>query len=495
MIVKKFIALLMCFLTCISSMMIVNAEETEGPDYYIEIYSKEIGASLTYVTDNETVTDIEGITWDSATCTLTLNGFKKPDYRFTIGNSGEKHDMNLILNGDNEACSMDLRENTIITGDGSLSAGEILISEMEMRSGTLNLNSEYLRNLYITYPTDKGVGSALAPMWLGDTCLYSLSGGTINISGDYNIGIDNYNGSIDLLGTDINIDIPKWGTTGIACGKEDYYGEVVGGKLRIADSKVSIHLSNSSKTALVYCFEFEDVNQNLNYYTGNGKVEKKLTFEEAFDCEKYEKYNTYSRMLRNHANQTYFLITPENLFEDVADSSRYYYEPVYWAFNHEPVQITTGTSKTQFSPDKNVTRGQMVTFLYRLAGEPEVQNGKTFDDVEASKYYAKAISWAASEGITTGYYGTNNFGPDDNCTREQIVTFLWRYAETPAPVKSATFTDAKAGAYYLDALSWAAENGITVGLNDGTGRFGVGHTCTRGMCVTFLYRYASLGQK
>ena len=181
----------------------------------------------------------------------------------------------------------------------------------------------------------------------------------------------------------------------------------------------------------------------------------------------------------------------KDIFSDVMDSSRYYYEPVYWAFNHDP-QITKGTSNTLFSPDQNVTRGQMVTFLYRLAGEPYVLNEKTFDDVDPSRYYAKAISWAASEGITTGYARTNNFGPDDNCTREQIVTFLWRYANTPAPVKSASFTDAKAGAYYLDALSWAAENGITVGLNDGTGRFGVGHTCTRGMCVTFLYRYSHL---
>ena len=175
-------------------------------------------------------------------------------------------------------------------------------------------------------------------------------------------------------------------------------------------------------------------------------------------------------------------------FDDVADPERYFYEPVYWAYNHKP-QITKGTSEHLFSPDANVTRGQMVTFLWRLAGEPEPEGEAKFNDVKADRYFAKAIAWAAENEITTGYAdGSGNFGPDDNCTREQIVTFLWRYAKKPAAEKTAEFTDTRANAYYLDALSWAAENEITLGLNDGTGRFGVGMSCTRAMAVTFLYR-------
>ncbi|MDO4413553.1 MAG: alpha/beta hydrolase-fold protein, partial [Erysipelotrichaceae bacterium] len=177
-------------------------------------------------------------------------------------------------------------------------------------------------------------------------------------------------------------------------------------------------------------------------------------------------------------------------FDDVKDPERYFYDPVYWAYNHKPVQITTGTSPNLFSPDDNVTRGQMVTFLWRLAGQPEASAPSTFEDVDQTRYYADAIAWAAENDITTGYAGTNKFGPDDNCTREQIVTFLWRYAGEPKPGTVADFTDTKAGAYYLDAVSWAAENEITVGLNDGTGRFGVGQSCTRAMTVTFLYRFA-----
>ena len=175
-------------------------------------------------------------------------------------------------------------------------------------------------------------------------------------------------------------------------------------------------------------------------------------------------------------------------FDDVKDTERYFYEPVYWAYSHKP-QITKGTSEKHFSPDANVTRGQMVTFLWRLAGEPEPEGEAKFNDVKADRYFAKAIAWAAENEITTGYAdGSGNFGPDDNCTREQIVTFLWRYAKKPAAEKTAEFTDTRANAYYLDALSWAAENEITLGLNDGTGRFGVGMSCTRAMAVTFLYR-------
>ena len=175
------------------------------------------------------------------------------------------------------------------------------------------------------------------------------------------------------------------------------------------------------------------------------------------------------------------------LFSDVKDDHSYYYEPVYWAVDEK---ITVGYGAADlFSPGYSVTRGQFVTFLYRLAGEPEVTEDSGFDDVDPAKFYAKSIAWAAANGITTGYAGRNEFGPDDKCTREQIVTFLWRYAESPKPEKTVSFTDSRADAYYLDALSWAAEKEITVGLNDGTGRFGVGMNCTRGMTVTFLYRF------
>ena len=177
------------------------------------------------------------------------------------------------------------------------------------------------------------------------------------------------------------------------------------------------------------------------------------------------------------------------LFTDVAEETQYFYEPVYWALDNE---ITVGAGGPgKFSPAASCTREQFVTFLWRMEGKPEPEEGCTFSDVPESAWYYKSISWAAEKGITTGLNdGTNRFGVGQACTREQCVTFLHRAAGSPEPEGSIEFTDSPEGRYYYKAIKWAASKGITVGLNDGTGRFGVGQKCTRGMLVTFLYRYA-----
>ena len=178
------------------------------------------------------------------------------------------------------------------------------------------------------------------------------------------------------------------------------------------------------------------------------------------------------------------------LFEDVNDSDKYFYKPVYWAYEKG---ITTGTSPTEFSPDKYCTREQFVTFLWRYSGSPEPKKITKFSDVDSSKFYYKAVMWAAEQGITTGYNGTDKFGVGDDCTREQCVTFIYRAAKKPKVSSSDYtnygFTDAKSG-YYKDAVTWAAKNGVTKGVN--SSEFGVGLKCTRGQLVTFLQRYADL---
>ena len=179
------------------------------------------------------------------------------------------------------------------------------------------------------------------------------------------------------------------------------------------------------------------------------------------------------------------------LFTDVADPSRYFYGPVYWALENN---ITTGAGGAgKFSPNDNCTREQIVTFLWRLMGEQEPTTFTSFTDVPENAWYYKPICWAAEKGITVGLNdGTGRFGVGQACTRAMCVTFLWRAAGKPAPATQGNFTDMRPGAYYVDAVSWAAEKNITVGLNDGTGRFGVDNTCTRAMIVTFLYRYAHM---
>jgi uncharacterized membrane protein len=171
-------------------------------------------------------------------------------------------------------------------------------------------------------------------------------------------------------------------------------------------------------------------------------------------------------------------------FTDVP-SSQYYYDPVYWAVGKG---ITNGTGGSSFSPNANCTRGQIVTFLWRAAGEPEpTTTVNPFTDVSEKDYYYKAVLWAYENGITTGATSTT-FNPKGNCTRGQIVTFLWRYANKPTANASGAFSDVKTGEYYTSAVYWAVANGITNGMSSTT--FVPGGTCTRGQAVTFLYRYA-----
>ncbi len=177
-------------------------------------------------------------------------------------------------------------------------------------------------------------------------------------------------------------------------------------------------------------------------------------------------------------------------FADVSDETAYYFRPVYWAFKNG---ITTGLSSTSFAPNASCTREQTVTFLWRMMGCPAttVKASEKFRDVKAGSYYETAVGWALENEVTTGLNATT-FGVGKPCTREQFVTFLWRAAGCPAPRTIKNFRDMKAGAYYVYAISWAFENGVTTGLNETT--FGVGGKCTRGQVVTFLQRYDALSE-
>ena len=173
-------------------------------------------------------------------------------------------------------------------------------------------------------------------------------------------------------------------------------------------------------------------------------------------------------------------------FDDVKNEKSFYFKPVYWAYEAKP-QITNGMTPTTFVPDGGCTRGQVVTFLWRAAGCPEPKSTDTpFTDVKAKAFYAKAVAWAVENGITKGMTDTT-FEPDATCTRGQIVTFLYRFKESPAPKSTETkFTDVNPKAFYAKAVAWAVEEGVTKGMTDTT--FAPNDTCTRGQIVTFLYR-------
>ncbi len=173
----------------------------------------------------------------------------------------------------------------------------------------------------------------------------------------------------------------------------------------------------------------------------------------------------------------------ENPFEDVAESD-YFAEPVLWAVEQG---ITTGTSAGKFSPERACTRGQIVTFLWRAAGSPEPKSTENpFTDISAKDYYYKAVLWAVENEITTGT-GKGKFSPEKPCTRGQVATFLWRAEGKPEPASTENpFGDIASGEYYYDAVLWAVEQGITNGT--GKDKFSPDKDCTRGQIVTFLYR-------
>ena len=171
------------------------------------------------------------------------------------------------------------------------------------------------------------------------------------------------------------------------------------------------------------------------------------------------------------------------VFTDVPEGA-YYYDPVYWAVANG---VTDGTSEMEFSPGRTVTRGEMVTFLWRAAGSPEpAATVNPFTDVGVDDYYYTAVLWAVENGITDGVSATE-FDPDGQCTRAQMVTFLWRAAGEPDPAATSNpFTDVDGEEYYYEAVLWAVANGVTDGTSDTT--FDPALSCTRAQAVTFLYR-------
>lgn len=169
-----------------------------------------------------------------------------------------------------------------------------------------------------------------------------------------------------------------------------------------------------------------------------------------------------------------------NYFVDVK-ANDYFYDAVLWAAEKG---ITSGTDAEHFSPNQPCTRAQIVTFLWRSAGSPEPKNVSSFADVSASSYYAKAVAWAVENGITTGTT-ESIFSPNETCTRAQSVIFLFRAIGKLVDSK-AEFNDVLTDSYYANAVAWATEQGITKGISSTL--FGPDETCTRAQIVTFLYR-------
>ena len=189
---------------------------------------------------------------------------------------------------------------------------------------------------------------------------------------------------------------------------------------------------------------------------------------------------TFENVKRAHTIEVSF--TRANEFIDVPAGS-YYYDAVLWAVENG---ITTGASASRFDPNGICTRAQAVTFLWRAAGSPAAKSAvMPFADVKVGSYYYDAVLWAVENGITKGTSETM-FSPDATCSRAQIVTFLWRSQKSPAAGTANPFTDVKASAYYADAVLWAVKEDVTKGTTNTT--FSPDANCTRAQIVTFIWR-------
>ena len=196
---------------------------------------------------------------------------------------------------------------------------------------------------------------------------------------------------------------------------------------------------------------------------------------------------TFENVSRTHTIEVIFMKANGNpqasVFVDVATGS-YYEEAVDWAVENG---ITKGTTATTFSPNATCTRAQAVTFLWRAAGSPEPETrAMPFADIPVGSYYYDAVLWAVENGITKGTSDTT-FSPNMTCTRAQIVAFLWRSEKSSAAGTANPFADVKSTAYYADAVLWAAKEDITKGTTNTT--FSPNADCTRAQIVTFLYRF------
>ncbi|MBP5654832.1 MAG: S-layer homology domain-containing protein, partial [Clostridiales bacterium] len=174
------------------------------------------------------------------------------------------------------------------------------------------------------------------------------------------------------------------------------------------------------------------------------------------------------------------------LYKDVTNAKDFWYAPTNYL---TAKGVVKGYDKqTKFKPANDCTRAQMLTFMWRLQGEP-APKAKTckFPDVKKTDYFFKPVIWAVEQGITTGYKD-GTFKPQNVCTRAQTVTFLWRMAKTPSPSsKTCKFSDVKSKDYFYKPVIWASEKKIVAGYNDGT--FRPQGKCLRRQMVTFLYKY------
>ena len=319
------------------------------------------------------------------------------------------------------------------------------------KNGEVISDTEYS----VKYSSNTNVGTATATVQVGDTVIGTATFNIVKATPTVSITAEPASlvggGKVTLTVTGV----PEEGNVTVTC-----------------DNGITVDSENGTYSAVLpnrtvsYTFT-ANYDESTNYTATSAKCEDSVT----------RRYSSPSTPVTPAPEPT-----PEETvkFSDVSTSA-YYYDAVKWAVENG---VTNGVSATLFAPYEPCTRGQIVTFLWRAAGSPEPKTASSFADVPASAYYAKAVAWAVENGITNGMTETT-FAPDATCTRGQSVTFLHRVLKGTAS-GSANFTDVKSDAFYADAINWAVANNVTNGTSNTT--FSPNADCTRAEIVTFLYR-------
>ena len=320
------------------------------------------------------------------------------------------------------------------------------------KNGEVISDTEYS----VKYSANTNVGTATATVKVGDTVIGTSTFNIVKAKPTVSITAEPASlvggGKVTLTVTGV----PEEGNVTVTC-----------------DNGITVDSENGTYSAVLpnrtvsYTFT-ANYDESTNYTATSAKCEVSVT----------RRYSSSTTVTPEPTPEP----TPEETvkFSDVSTSA-YYYDAVKWAVENG---VTDGVSATLFAPYESCTRAQIVTFLWRAAGSPEPKTMSSFADVPASAYYAKAVAWAVENGITNGMTDTA-FAPDATCARGQSVTFLYRALKGTAS-GSASFTDVKSDAFYADAVNWAVASDVTNGTSATT--FSPNADCTRAEIVTFLYR-------
>jgi len=276
---------------------------------------------------------------------------------------------------------------------------------------------------------------------------------------------------------------PKNGSTTVGGGSSGGGGGGGGSSSNVnitpaTNGKVTVSPSNPAEGDKVTVTVTPDAGYRLDKLTVKDKDGNELALTKVSDTE-----YTFTMPAGKVTITATFVKGVEMKFTDVP-ANAYYYDAVLWAIENG---VTEGTSATTFSPNASCTRAQMVTFLWRTAGSPAPDAGtkNPFTDVPTGVYYYDAVLWAVEKGVTVGTSATT-FSPNAAVTRGQTVTFIHRAKGSPAPAGTNAFTDVAASAYYAAAVNWAVGAQVTNGTSATT--FSPAKNCTRAQIVTFLYR-------